>query len=68
MSTKTRIKTVSELRAVWNSGVKTSSQTAVSQPKTVIKPALNNTIVSQFTRIILPKKVLYKLSNARKYN
>lgn len=68
MSTKTRIKTVSELRAVWNSGMKTHPQTAISQPKIVIKPALNNTIVSQFTRIILPKKVLYKLSTTRKYN
>lgn len=68
MSTKTRIKTVSELRAVWNNEAKASSQTVNSQPKTVIKPALNNTIISQFTRIILPKKVLYKLSTTRKYN
>lgn len=67
MSTKTRIKTVSELRAVWNNETKTRPQ-IVSSQTTVAKPALSDKIVSQFTRIILSKKVKHKLSTLRKYN
>lgn len=67
MSTLVRTKIVSELRTVWNNERKISPQT-VNLQTIVVKPALNNTIISQFTRIILPKKVLYKLFTTKRYN